>query len=110
MNDTLWSLDAITKVGIPMFLLIAVGLAIWRILVWVGREMILPVRDKLLAKAVDVLDRVDSTLKVLEGHVGKATATLEKSVAALDRIEATNARVRDSLETLAAAQLKGAGK
>lgn len=41
-------------VGFPAAVLVAVGLGLWRVVVWTGREIIIPLRNS----AVTLIDRV----------------------------------------------------
>ncbi len=77
-------------VGVPVATLAAVCYAIWRVLIWVGREVVIPVRDKLLNKGVTVLDRMDSSISSLQDLMERTGEKIERSLAILDRIEASD--------------------
>src|SRR5262249_15648207 len=39
-------IDVISKLGVPVAALVALGWGIWRIIVWVGTNLVIPMRDK----------------------------------------------------------------
>lgn len=48
--------------GAPMFVLVAIGTGAWRVTVWVGREMMIPARDRLFRRVDSFCDRVEASL------------------------------------------------
>ena len=52
----------IHSLGVPLVVLGALSYALWQAFIWAAREVVIPVRDKLLTKAIDLLDRLAACL------------------------------------------------
>lgn len=48
--------------GLAVVILFALGVAIWRAAGWFAREIVIPFRDKLLARMLEVLSSLESTV------------------------------------------------
>ena len=68
-----------TVAGILVGAIIVSGLALWRVCSWVGKEFLIPSRDR----AFRHLDTVDSTMREISGSLQK----LSEVPGRLDRIE-----------------------
>jgi hypothetical protein len=58
---TMEPLAAIRELGLPVVALLAIGAGIWRVCEWLGREVIIPLRNRHLG----FLDSLAATLKTL---------------------------------------------
>lgn len=74
-------------VGFPAAVLVAVGLAGWRVIVWTGREVVIPCRDNLLSKAAAFFERVDAALSAMEKRLDRMAVAVEKQAEATTRID-----------------------
>jgi hypothetical protein len=68
----------VANLGIPATILMALGIAFWRILAWVGREIIIPMRDRLLTRLTGFFDRVDDALETLTSHMKQQTDAMNE--------------------------------
>lgn len=57
--------------GLAVVILLAIGVAIWKGAGWVGRELIIPLRDKLLNRLVAFFDKMDDAVERLTTTLGK---------------------------------------
>jgi hypothetical protein len=85
-------IDVATKLGVPVAALVALGYGVWRVIVWCGTNLVVPVRDKHAA----FLDRLIGNLDALrETHAQSVTtqqqmqATQRDQAVALDQIAVT---------------------
>lgn len=88
--ESSWLIELVKTVGVPVATLAALCYAIWMVLVWVGREVVIPVRDTLLTKGATVLDRMDSSISSIQDLMERTGEKIERSLAILDRIEAND--------------------
>jgi hypothetical protein len=86
--ESSWLIELVKTVGVPVATLATLCYAIWMVLIWVGREVVIPVRDKLLTKGATVLDRMDSSIQSLQSLMENMSEKIERSLAGLERIEA----------------------
>jgi hypothetical protein len=77
--------NILTNFGPLALILIAIGFGCWRVLAWVGREMLIPLRDKValplgetvIVRVVRFCDRIEATLEKLEKGYANQTQALE---------------------------------
>lgn len=63
--------------GLAVTILFAVGVAIWKGAGWFGREIIIPIRDKVISRVVDVADKLEMTLDKVDRNVDKMGHDIE---------------------------------
>jgi|GEM_PF-6796710 len=68
-----------TVAGVVLLILIALGLAIWKVLSWTGTNVIVPARDRVFLH----LDVVNATMKDVSSNLGKLSSVPDR----LDSIE-----------------------
>lgn len=73
--------------GLAVVILFALGIGIWKVAVWIGKELIIPFRDK-------AIDQFASFLARLDRNVDAMTNNLEKQTYCLERLETTTARIQ----------------
>src|SRR4051812_28216228 len=73
--------------GTNAVVLVALGVAIWRVMVWFGREIIIPVRDRLLTRLEQFFDGLDVTLNTLTENVGVVSVHMQAQTRSLERLE-----------------------
>lgn len=68
--------------GLPVTILFAVGLGLWRVIVWAGREIAIPLRDRVIVRMEQFLDRLDTALR----EISESFAILRESAERQNRI------------------------
>lgn len=74
-------MQLLSTFGAPMFVLVAIGIGGWRVLGWVGRELIVPARDKLFARVDSFCDRVEVTLDKQAAAISRLAERLPPTAA-----------------------------
>lgn len=71
--------------GLAVVVLFAVGVALWKAAGWVGREIIIPIRDRIIARVLGVADKLETTLDKVSQDIdlmlklqGKQTGLTQK--------------------------------
>jgi hypothetical protein len=88
-------LPIVQSVGVPVTILAAFAWGVWQSLRWIGHELVIPFRDRLLARVLDLLDRTDHTLTLLNAHLERMAATITRHADVLDRIDAATRATAD---------------
>lgn len=78
-----------TTTGVVIVILIAVGLATWRVLSWLGKEVVIPGRDRMFRH----LDCVDETFKDMSTSMQKLATVPEKLVVIENKVDGLTQRV-----------------
>jgi hypothetical protein len=73
--------------GLAVTILFAVAIAVWRLSKWVGKEIVIPLRDQAISRFIAFLDRVEHTVSKVDVNVDKMTLNLDKQTCALESIE-----------------------
>lgn len=94
-----WGVELIRSVGMPIATLAVFGWGVWQVVVWTGREIVLPVRDKVLVSLVALFDRLDATMTAMDEHLGRMAETVERHATVLDRIEETARKTEERVRT-----------
>jgi len=71
-----------TVTGVVLVILAALAFAVWRVLSWVGREFVIPGRDRMFRH----LDRVDQTMQ-------DVSTSLQKLATVPDRLDTIEGKV-----------------
>lgn len=85
-GQTDW-LNLLQTFGLAVVILFAIGIAAWRSAVWFSREIVLPVRDRMLDRFIAFLGKIEGTVDKLNGNVDAITSNLDKQTHALESIE-----------------------
>lgn len=80
-------------VGFPAAVLVAVGLAGWRVIVWTGREVVIPCRDNLLSKAAAFFERENAALSAMEKRLDRMAIAAERQADAAERQAEATTRI-----------------
>ena len=72
--------------GVAVAILVAVGLAAVRVAQWTAREIILPIRDKLMGRFLAFFDKIEETVAKVDRNVDQMTDTLERQSDSLSRM------------------------
>lgn len=73
--------------GLAVVILIAIGLAIWRLSKWTGKEVVIPLRDQVISRFLAFLSKIENTVSKLDTNVDRVTNNLEKQTTALEHLE-----------------------
>lgn len=103
MGEASWALDLVRTVGVPVAVLAVFSWAIWKILIWVGTEVVIPVRDKLISKAVAVMDQMSVTLATMSASLERITEQLERVEELSKRFECRVTEPRSPADLMTAA-------
>lgn len=86
-----WS-NLLQTFGLAVTVLVVFSLAVWRILAWIAREIIIPGRDRFLLRIDDffstmsgVLDRVDQEMARVTASQSRQTEILNGLAAKVDQ-------------------------
>lgn len=99
MDLTFW-LGIAKDFGIPAVVLVALALAIRAVAIWFSKEILIPLRDTLLVRALRSFDTLDDSLKSLTANADRMSDNLEVQTASLVRIEHTTAQTHVEVERL----------
>ena len=83
----------VEKAGVPLVLLAVIGY-------YVRKDLVLPLRDRLISQAVDFLNELRTALRRMESHQMVSTPALSRMMTACDRIEDELYEVSKGLETM----------
>jgi hypothetical protein len=73
--------------GVTLTVLAALGLAIRSVAVWFGTQIVIPLRDRLLARMERFFDKTESSMDTLTDNVRSVSSHMEAQTAMLKRIE-----------------------
>lgn len=93
-------LTVMQNFGVPVLVIIATGWAFWRITVWFGKEIIIPIRNSLCARFVAFMDRLEGVLEQTISSLGKVEISLATIDATLKRIELHKSTIEASVMRL----------
>lgn len=91
--------DIVKNLGFPIALLFIVGIAIWRIIIWLGKTVITPVTNRHIKFLDDVTKEFEKQTEELEKLTGQSGTTLTKLEEVVDHIE-TVANAISEVKTL----------
>ena len=83
-----------TTTGVVVVILICVGLSLWRVTSWVGREFVIPGRDRMFRH----LDRVDQTMQDVSMSLQKLATVPERLDVIEGKVDNLSQRV-DNMDT-----------
>lgn len=89
--------------GLAVVILFAVGMALWQSTRWFGREIVLPLRDKALARFGAFLTKIEATIEKLDVNVDTVTDNLERQTLSLRQLQETNAGMAEGQQRVAQA-------
>jgi hypothetical protein len=78
-------IQAARDLGIPVAALIAVGIGLWRIIEWLGKEVIIPLKDRHLA-FLDSLSITLATLADTQTSMVSAQQDIMREMEAISRV------------------------
>lgn len=91
-------LHIVQSLGIPAAILIFLGWVGWKAGRWIGAEVVIPARDKLLSRFFAFLDKIEQTVAKLDVNVDAVTSNLEQQTVSLRAIREGHDRVAVQLE------------
>ena len=80
-------LNLLQTFGLAVTVLVAIALALWRIAVWTGREVVIPLRDKWLTRWDSFLADLSTALVKLDANLSRMAATVEQQARTLERCQ-----------------------
>ncbi|CAB4160939.1 hypothetical protein UFOVP731_23 [uncultured Caudovirales phage] len=78
-------IQAARDLGIPVAALIAIGIGLWRIIEWLGKEVIIPLKDRHLA-FLDSLSITLATLADTQTNMVSAQQDIMREMEAISRV------------------------
>lgn len=78
-------IQAARDLGIPVAALIAIGIGLWRIIEWLGKEVIIPLKDRHLA-FLDSLSITLATLADTQTSMVSAQQDIMREMEAISRV------------------------
>jgi hypothetical protein len=79
-----------TVAGVLLVIFVCFGLAVWRVISWIGREFVIPGRDRMFRH----LDRVDDTMKDVSTSLQKLATVPERLDGIEEKVESISLRVK----------------
>ena len=73
-------LQLLQTFGLAVTILFAVGIAVWRASGWFAREIVIPFRDKLLARTLEVLAALEETVTNVDRKTDHILVLLNRGV------------------------------
>jgi hypothetical protein len=70
-------LEAAKSFGVAALVLAAIAFAIYKVSVWVGSEIIIPLRNTVISGLSSFLTNLDTSIRKLEGNVDRIVKVLE---------------------------------
>jgi hypothetical protein len=64
--------------GLASVLLACIMFGLWKIIAWVGKEIILPIRDSVIARMLLFFDRAEVTFARMESSIEKIEGSIER--------------------------------
>jgi hypothetical protein len=74
--------------GVPVAILVVFVLGVWLLMRWFGAQIVIPIRDTILARVVRFFDKLEGTLDALTHNVESVSGHMEVQTAILQRVEA----------------------
>lgn len=87
-------LEVAKTFGVPVAILAAMMFAAWRTLKWFGAEVVIPIRDAILNKAIHFFDKLDVTVEKIETNVDSVTRNMDVQTRAME----SQARTLEKIE------------
>ena len=85
-----WWITLGTNFGVAAIILVAIGLGVYKGSKWVGSEILIPVRDRLMGRALGFIDNIEGAIQKLCNSVDSIQSVLEHHSETLLRIERLN--------------------
>jgi hypothetical protein len=84
-SNPMETLEVIKNVGFPSAVLIFVGIALWRVLVWTGNKVVLPIKDAHVKLVESAQQTNETNAKTLEkmGQLLESNDSRDKATYAL---------------------------
>ncbi len=86
--------DKYTITGVLLLVVVVIVLGIWKLSSWVGKEVVIPLRDKGLKVMESHLDKVDGTLSTM----GTTMIDVSKSLTQMTATQIINTERLDTIE------------
>lgn len=97
MAADLW-VNLLTNFGLATVIILALGAGTWKTLGWIGRELILPLRDQWIKRGASFFDNLEDVLAKIGGNVDTMSGLLDKQTQLLGSLQKS---VEHSAEGLA---------
>ena len=86
--------------GVPVMVLGALMLGCYKVARWVGNELVIPVRDVVLTKALNILDKMDRTITALESGMREMVNSMESYTRVMINLESFTKTTSESLREI----------
>jgi hypothetical protein len=86
-DDPVEWIGLLKEFGVTLSVLVAVALAIRSVAVWFGAQIVIPLRDRLLARMERFFDKTEGSMDTLTENVREVSSHMAAQTAMLKRIE-----------------------
>ena len=86
-------MEVLRVFGFPTLILVAVGMAFWRFMSWVGKEVYTPVRERLLDRINKFFENLDETIGNVNVNIVTMTKNLDRLSQSIENTEKMSERI-----------------
>jgi hypothetical protein len=76
--------------GIPVAVMAVMMFGVWSLARWIGTELIIPLRNTIVSKAIVLFDKVEKTLDTLDKNISEVVSGMETYNKVLSNLEAAS--------------------
>lgn len=88
-------LNLLNNFGVTTMILFALGAGSWRVLSWVGKEIVIPTRDHVFLRLAKFFDSMDASLEKLSSTAISTGTDLSRHTEILEDLHQVTATLRD---------------
>ena len=93
--------------GLAVMIIVASGYALWKGVRWAGREIIIPIRDRIISRVITAADKLESTLDKLDRNVEAGMKAFDSTSR---KVESTLTKVDQNVALMLRLQGKQTGE
>jgi len=86
--------DKYTITGVLLLIVFVIAMGVWKLSSWIGKEVVIPFRDRGMKVMESHLDKVDKTL----GAMGETMTEVAKSLTQMSATQMVNTQRLDTIE------------
>lgn len=86
--------DKYTITGVLLLIVFVIAMGVWKLSSWIGKEVVIPFRDRGMKVMESHLDKVDGTL----GTMGNTMTEIAKSLTQMSATQIVNTQRLDTIE------------
>lgn len=86
--------DKYTITGVLLLIVFVIAMGVWKLSSWIGKEVVIPFRDRGMKVMESHLDKVDGTL----GTMGNTMTEIAKSLSQMSATQVINTQRLDTIE------------